>query len=134
MMLENLLVNLRTYDSDALVLYANDHINNFFHLYIAQGNRVVYMFNHGNEIVNVSVVYEGLSKGESIQVAITRQDNETTLHVNDKNTTISKSVVLLTEYSNKPWINPEAGKCLASTRFHFKYNSNGHSFFYINST
>lgn len=106
-MFENLLVNLRTYDSDALILYANDHLNNFFHLYIAQGNRVVYLFNHGNELVNLSVTYDELNTGESIQIAIIREVNSTTLHVNDRNSTTNKTAFLLTEYSNKPWINPE---------------------------
>lgn len=113
MMFENLLVNLRTYDSDALILYANDHLNNFFHLYVAQGNRVVYLFNHGIEIINISVFYENINKGESIQVAIIRDENSTTLHVNERNSTINKTALLLTEYSNKPWINPETGIILS---------------------
>lgn len=110
MMFEDLLVNLRTYDSDALVLYANDHLNNFFHLYIANGEDVVYMFNHGDEIMNVTVTYNNLNKGESIQIAIIRDENSTTLHVNEINATIDKYPMLLTEYSNKPWINPDMGK------------------------
>lgn len=112
MMFENLLLNLRTYDNDALILYANDHLNNFFHLYIAQGNRVVYLFNHGSEIINISVFYENINRGDSIQVAIIRNENSTTLHVNEKNSTINKTALLLDEYSNKPWINPETGNTL----------------------
>ena len=34
MLTENILINLRTYDSNSLVLYANDHLNNFVHLFI----------------------------------------------------------------------------------------------------
>ena len=108
-MRENVLVNLRTYDSHSLVLYANDHFNNFVHLYITNSNEVVYLYNYGDEIVNLTIVYDELNSGKSIQVAIVRNESSTTLHVNEKNVTIDKSFLLLEDYSNKPWINPEMG-------------------------
>lgn len=55
MLLENILINLRTYDTHSLILYANDHLNNFVHLYISNGTNIVYLFNAGNEIKNITV-------------------------------------------------------------------------------
>lgn len=36
---KRILVNLRTYDNNSLVFYANDHLNNFVHLHIVEGER-----------------------------------------------------------------------------------------------
>lgn len=112
MMTENLLMNLRTYDDNALVLYANDNLNNFIHLFIHNGTQIFYLFNHGNEIIQMNVTYENINKGESVQIAIIRTENSTTLHVNDRNTTIDKIAKSLTNYTNKPWINHELGKII----------------------
>ncbi|XP_063977101.1 axotactin isoform X2 [Diachasmimorpha longicaudata] len=107
MPLENILINLRTYDTHSLILYANDHLNNFVHLYISNGTSIVYLFNAANEIKNITVQYPGLSTGISVQIAIVRGEKTTTLHVNDHNITIDAVPILLDSYSNKPWINPE---------------------------
>lgn len=107
MMVENVLMNLRTYDNNALVLYANDNLNNFIHLFIHNGTEIIYLFNNEDEIVQMNVTYEKINKGESVQIAIIRTENRTTLHVNDKNTTIDKVANLLFNYTNKPWRNPE---------------------------
>ncbi|KAL4713118.1 hypothetical protein ACJJTC_004504 [Scirpophaga incertulas] len=107
MMTENVLMNLRTYDDNALVLYANDNLNNFIHIFIHNGTEIIYLFNNENEIVQMNVTYEYVNKGESVQIAIIRKENSTTLHVNNKNTTIDKVATLLTNYTNKPWINAE---------------------------
>jgi hypothetical protein len=103
----DLLVNIRTYDDHALILYAHDNHNNFIHLYISNANEVVYLYNYGNEIVNLTIVSKELSSGKSIQIAVKRTETSTTLHVNDQNVTLDKGILLLEEYSNKPWINPE---------------------------
>lgn len=58
-LLQNILINLRTYDTHSLILYANDHLNNFAHLYISNGTSIVYLFNAGNEIKNITVEYPG---------------------------------------------------------------------------
>lgn len=104
------LINLRTYDMTALIFYVNDHLNNFVHLYIDNGTQVVYLFNHGNEICNITVDYAELNTSKSVQIAIEREENMTTVYVNDKNISIPMGVLLLEEYSNKPWMNPEKGK------------------------
>lgn len=59
MLVENMLINLRTYDTHSLILYANDHMNNFAHLYISNGTTIVYLFNAGKEIKNISVEHPG---------------------------------------------------------------------------
>ncbi|XP_076293920.1 axotactin isoform X4 [Lasioglossum baleicum] len=105
-LLQNVLINLRTYDTHSLILYANDHLNNFAHLYISNES-IVYLFNSGNEIKNITVEYPGANTGISVQVAIIRNDKSTTLHVNEHNVTVNATPVLLQTYSNKPWINPE---------------------------
>ncbi|XP_045536292.1 contactin-associated protein like 5-3 [Papilio machaon] len=107
MMTENVLMNLRTYDDNALVLYANDNLNNFIHLFIHNGTQIIYLFNDEDEIIELNVTYDRINKGESVQIAIIRTENTTTLHVNDKNNTIGKVAKLLSNYTNKPWINPE---------------------------
>ncbi|XP_011501704.1 PREDICTED: uncharacterized protein LOC105365286 [Ceratosolen solmsi marchali] len=107
MLLKNILINLRTYDMHSLILYANDHLNNFVHLYISNGTSIVYLFNAGNEIKNISVEYSGANTGISVQIAIVRTENRTTLHVNEQNVTLDAVPHLLDTYSNKPWINPE---------------------------
>lgn len=106
----SLLINLRTYDRHSFVLYANDHYNNFVQLYLTNASQVVYLYNYGNDIVNLTVEHDGLNNGQSIQVAIIRAETNTTLFVNDKNVTIERGHLLLDEYSNKPWTNPELGK------------------------
>lgn len=58
-LLQNILINLRTYDTHSLILYANDHLNNFAHLYISNGTSIVYLFNAGNEIKNITMEYPG---------------------------------------------------------------------------
>ncbi|XP_028030555.1 contactin-associated protein-like 5 isoform X2 [Bombyx mandarina] len=107
MMTENVLMNLRTYDNNALVLYANDNLNNFIHLFINNGTQIIYLFNHEDEIIQMNVTYEKINKGESVQIAIIRTENTTTLHVNENNSTIDVVAKLLTNYTNKPWMNPE---------------------------
>ncbi|XP_074101561.1 axotactin isoform X2 [Cotesia typhae] len=107
MLMENILINLRTYDTHSLILYANDHLNNFAHLYISNGTSIVYLFNTGNEIKNITVQYPGVNTGISVQIAIVRGPTSTTLHVNNHNVTLDAIPLLLDTYSNKPWINPE---------------------------
>jgi hypothetical protein len=107
---EDFLVNLRTYDKHSFVLYANDHQNNFVHLYVTNSNEVVYLFNYNHTIVNLTIAYNELNSGKSIQIAVKKGANSTTLYVNEKNATVDKGVQLLDVYSNKPWENPELGK------------------------
>lgn len=103
-------MNLRTYDNNAIVLYANDNLNNFVHLFIHNGTQIIYLFNHDDEIIQMNVTYEKINQGESVQIAIIRTNATTTLHVNEKSIKIDVAPKLLTNYTNKPWLNPEFGK------------------------
>lgn len=69
MLQENILINLRTYDTHSLILYANDHLNNFLHLYISNGTNIVYLFNAGNEIKNITVENPGTLKIRRIHLS-----------------------------------------------------------------
>ncbi|XP_017863815.1 PREDICTED: uncharacterized protein LOC108614281 [Drosophila arizonae] len=105
---QNILINLRTYDTNSLVLYANDHYNNFVHLYISQAREIVFLYNYGDEIVNLTLQDETLMGNlKSIQVAIVRGEQETRMHVNQRTVSIERGTLLLDEYANKPWSNPE---------------------------
>lgn len=106
---QNILINLRTYDTHSLVLYANDHYNNFVHLYLNDGKQIVFLYNYGDEIVNLTILDDSVSTLKSIQIAIIRDVKHTRMHVNERNVTIDRGTLLLDEYANKPWINPEKG-------------------------
>lgn len=56
---KDILMNLRTYDENSLILHANDHLNNFVQLFIMNGNSVVFVFNHFHKIYNITVKYPG---------------------------------------------------------------------------
>jgi len=110
---QDLLINLRTYDTNALVLYANDHYNNFVHLYISLNREIVFLYNYGDEIVNLTLLDDTLMASlKSIQVAIVRGEQETRMHVNQRSVSIDRGTLLLDEYANKPWSNPEKGKSI----------------------
>lgn len=77
------------------------------HISLLNGTQVVYLFNHGDEIHNITVQHTQLNSSDPVQIAIMRSDVNTTLHVNDRNKTIEIGTLLLETYSNKPWVNPE---------------------------
>ncbi|TMW48106.1 hypothetical protein DOY81_006814 [Sarcophaga bullata] len=106
-LLYDILINLRTYDTNSLVLYANDHYNNFVHLYINDGREIVFLYNYGDEIVNLTVVDDSVSTLKSIQIAIIREEQQTRMHVNEQSVSVERGTLLLDEYANKPWTNPE---------------------------
>lgn len=92
---------------NSLILYANDNLNNFVHLYISNGTKIVYLFNVGNEIKNITVEHPDANKGISVQIAIIHDEKSTTLHVNDHNMTVEAIPLPLEIYSQSPWINPQ---------------------------
>ncbi|KAF4522760.1 hypothetical protein B566_EDAN012350 [Ephemera danica] len=104
---ENLLLNVRTHQHRAILLYAHDHLNNFVQLHIENGDTVVFAFNSGDNIEVLRVQHKGLTRGESVQIAIIRGLEATTLHVEDGQSSTTAPFKLLTKYLNKPWRNPE---------------------------
>lgn len=87
-------------------------MNNFVHLYIENATQVVFLFNYGNVIHNITVHYAELNSSQPAQIAIVREANQTIMHVDDKNCSMPIGVKMLEEYSNKPWSNPEKGRYL----------------------
>lgn len=77
---------------------------------VFSGTKVEYLFNHDNQIYNITVPYKDLNISMSVQIAIVREDNLTTMFVNDQNNSIPIGVKLLEVYSNKPWSNPDKGQ------------------------
>lgn len=57
---EDILINIRTFDIRSLVFYAYDYHNNFVQLHIEDSSRVVFTFNSGNTIYDVSATVEGM--------------------------------------------------------------------------
>ena len=103
----NIYANLRTYDSEALVVYANDNLNNFIQIHIEEGTNVIFTWNHGDTIRQLIVAQKALNHGKPIQIAVTRNNLQTSLHVNQENATAIVGISLLTDYSPTPWKNPE---------------------------
>lgn len=106
-MTSNIYLNLRTYDSEALVLYANDHLNNFVQIHIEGGMRVIFLWNHGNKIERLEVAHKAINHGKPIQIAVTRNATHTVLHVNTESSSLAVGIYLLHQYLSHPWINPE---------------------------
>lgn len=51
---EDILINLRTFDSRSLIFYAYDYHNNFVQLHIEDDSQVVFTYNSGNTIHSVA--------------------------------------------------------------------------------
>lgn len=54
---EDILINIRTFDTRSLIFYAYDYHNNFVQLHI-DGNQVVFTFNSGRQIMDVSTTVD----------------------------------------------------------------------------
>ena len=48
-------LSFRTYQSDALIFYANDHLHNFVQLELMDSGMLVFKYNSGQQIVEVVV-------------------------------------------------------------------------------
>jgi hypothetical protein len=103
----NIYANLRTYDSEALVVYANDNLNNFVQIHIEEGTKVIFTWNHEDTIRRLKVFHKNLNHGKPIQIAVTRNNTQTTLHVNHENSTAFVGISLLNFYNPTPWKNPQ---------------------------
>lgn len=133
---QDILINLRTFDSRSLIFYAYDYHNNFVQLHIEDGNQVVFTFNSANTIHSVSTVVKGnylslatikirsyfstrwisrrlgLTSGQSIQILVDREAESTALHVNTAKSIIEAPLSLMQSYARAPWINKEKGKTI----------------------
>lgn len=59
--------------------------------------------------INLNTFNIGLNRGKSIQLALVRRENITMLYVNEVNSSVPVGYSLFTNYTSKPWINPELG-------------------------
>lgn len=110
-LLNDILISFKTYETQGLLLYANDHLNNFIMLHINQSS-VVLTFNSRRSIVNGAVdIGSKLNDGSVVQIRIVRQLNQTLLEVYTNCLTdcvqhsisIKTPLNLLTEYYHTPW-------------------------------
>ncbi|CAL8122090.1 unnamed protein product [Orchesella dallaii] len=103
----NIYLNIRTYDSEALVLYANDNLNNFVQLHVESETKVVFTWNEHSTIKRIALSLKKLNHGIPVQIAVIRNETHTVLHVNDHRQESEGGVMLLERYSEMPWDNPE---------------------------
>ncbi|ROT84337.1 Neurexin-4 [Penaeus vannamei] len=78
------LLNFRTHDTSALILFVHDSLHNFVQLYLEAANRLVFLFNSGKEVTRVQVEAGNgvvFNKGQSVQVLVKRSETCTTLEV-----------------------------------------------------
>jgi len=102
---EDILINIRTFDTRAVIFYAYDYHNNFVQLHIEDGSHVVFTFNSGNTIHDVRTNVTALNTGKSVQILVDREADYTVLHVNGVNSTVKAPINLLQRYARKPWTN-----------------------------
>ncbi|XP_053211082.1 axotactin-like isoform X2 [Panonychus citri] len=106
-------LSFRTYEGSGLILYANDHLNNFIQLHLFNKS-VIFTANNHRTIVSGRVrVGPELISGNLIQLVVDRQPNFTTLSVYtgcERNCSaplsvgINTTLGLLKEYNQKPWL------------------------------
>lgn len=101
---KNIILNFYTFEDDALLLYAFDHLNNFIHLHWEKGKRVAFTFNSYQIIIQVYVDISVIHKGKPIQLHIERTPNITILNVNGKKKTVISPIKFLDQYYQNPWI------------------------------
>ncbi|XP_064487198.1 axotactin-like isoform X2 [Ornithodoros turicata] len=104
---EDILLSFRTYQSEALLLYSFNHLNNFVQLHFEKRKRIVFTFNSQRQIVQGFVEAPDLATGKIIQVFVDRRANSTILYANGVNVTIPYPISFLAKYYKDPWIEGE---------------------------
>lgn len=66
-LVKNILLNIRTYQETSLILYANDHLNNFIQLH-KNASYIALSFNSNDTIVTLQVLIDGEQKPSSNQL------------------------------------------------------------------
>ncbi|XP_072016174.1 axotactin-like isoform X2 [Amphiura filiformis] len=117
----NLHLSFRTYQSDALIFYANDHLHNFVQLELMDSAVLIFKYNSGRQIVEVMVDSRDVSTDDSesnstdtmamllndgawVDVSIERDAEITVLKVNgEMMQEAGEPVNLLTQYHDDPF-------------------------------
>ncbi|XP_063593453.1 axotactin-like isoform X3 [Penaeus indicus] len=87
------LLNFRTHDTSALILFAHDSLHNFVQLVLDAPDKLVFLFNSEKDITQVQVeATDGVvfNKGQSVEVLVKRTKTCTTLEVFTLGQTFSK--------------------------------------------
>lgn len=101
---QDILLSFRTYEKKALLLYANDHLNNFVQLHFDEGKRVLFTFNSDRSVVQGIVEIPGISKGLPVQIKLSRNKDKTILIVNNKQSVINRPMKFVETYRQDPWL------------------------------
>lgn len=101
---KTIVLSFRTLETEALLLYAHDHLSNFVQMELQQGNTVVFTYNSDNAIVRGSITAPGnLNDGKWKQVIAQEYYNLTKLIMGEQSTIIEFKRVKLNTYSMDPF-------------------------------
>ncbi|KAK7508430.1 hypothetical protein BaRGS_00000669, partial [Batillaria attramentaria] len=101
---KTIVLSFRTTQSNALLLYAHDHMSNFLQMELQQGNTIVFTYNENTAIVRGSITApESLNNGEWHQVIAQEYYNLTKLILGDQSHIIEFKRTKLRNYSIEPF-------------------------------
>ncbi|XP_035668146.1 neurexin-1b-like isoform X3 [Branchiostoma floridae] len=93
----------RTVETDFVLIYAHDHVNNFVQFEVRDGLGLSVRFNLGDKITEVTVMATGISSGEWVDVVMSRSDNYLNIAANKTTKTVFTPVNLLSDYGQNPF-------------------------------
>ncbi|KAL8582074.1 hypothetical protein ACOMHN_003995 [Nucella lapillus] len=103
---QTIVVSFRTFQSDALLFYAHDHLSNFVQMELQQGDTILFTYNSYDSIVSGSItVPERLNDGEWHQVVAQEYYNLTKLIYGQRSHIIEYKHTKLSSYSLDPFKN-----------------------------
>ncbi|XP_050401820.2 axotactin isoform X2 [Patella vulgata] len=106
---QTIIFSFRTFQQDALLLYAHDHMNNFMQVELQQGTTITVSYNNFNQVIRENIKFDGrrredrLNDGKWKQVIAQIVDGNTELIVEDKSTLIYFKRIKLQKYSTIPY-------------------------------
>ncbi|XP_078602889.1 axotactin-like isoform X1 [Branchiostoma floridae x Branchiostoma japonicum] len=93
----------RTVETDFVLIYAHDHVNNFVQFEVRDGLGLSVRFNLGDKVTEVTVMATGISSGEWVDVVMSRSDNYLNIAANKTTKTVFIPVNLLSDYGQNPF-------------------------------
>ncbi|KAG1674869.1 Contactin-associated protein-like 3B [Nymphon striatum] len=85
-------LTFRTYEKKALLLFANNYLDNFVQLHFENGNTVYFTFNHQRSVIRLENKIEGHFQGQTIKISVKREKDKTVLSVNDNSVSVDKPI------------------------------------------